>query len=282
VSRLERYLKCPFQFYVANVLQVDEETEDENTRSPLERGRFLHELFETFFHEWQGRGRGRITAADMTEARALFAEICEPALASLSPAEAGLERARLFGSAVGSGIADRVFAMEAERGIDIRERLMEYELDGEFAFTGEDGASRRVRLRAKIDRVDVLGDGTFRVIDYKTKYVPDRRIALQLPIYSAGVRTRLAAERGVDLRPSEAMYLSFEGPQAVMPLEERGKSFDELVMAAEHRLVQALDDIAAGHYPPRPETRNLCGMCAFVAVCRTPGGLPAGPEAADE
>lgn len=282
VSRLERYLKCPFQFYVANVLQVDEEPEDETTRSPLERGRFLHELFETFFHEWQGRGRGRITAADMTAARALFAEICEPALASLSPAEAGLERARLFGSAVGSGIADRVFAMEAERGIDIRERLMEYELDGEFAFTGEDGASRRVRLRAKIDRVDVLGDGTFRVIDYKTKYVPDRRIALQLPIYSAGVRTRLAAERGVELRASEAMYLSFEGPQAVMPLEERGKSFDELVMAAEHRLVQTLDDIAAGHYPPRPETRNLCGMCAFVAVCRTPGGLPAGPEAADE
>ena len=110
----------------------------------------------------------------------------------------------------------------------------------------------------------------------------NRRIALQLPIYSAGVRTRLAAERGVELRASEAMYLSFEGPQAVMPLEERGKSFDELVMAAEHRLVQTLDDIAAGHYPPRPETRNLCGMCAFVAVCRTPGGLPAGPEAADE
>lgn len=282
VSRLERYLKCPFQFYVTNVLQVDEEPEDENTRSPLVRGRFLHELFETFFHEWQARGRGRITAADMAEARALFVEICEPALASLSPAEAGLERARLYGSAVGSGIAERVFAMEAERGTAIRERLMEFELDGEFAFTGEDGASRTVRLRAKIDRVDVLADGTFRVIDYKTKYVPDRRIALQLPIYSAGVRARLSVDRGADLKPSEAMYLSFEGPDAVVSLAERGKSFDELVTAAEHRLVQALDDIAAGHYPPRPETRNLCGMCAFVAVCRTPGGLPAEPGADDE
>lgn len=282
VSRLERYLKCPFQFYVANVLQVGEEPEDEVMRSPLERGRFLHELFETFFHEWQARGRGRITAATMTEARELFADICEPALATLSPAEAGLERARLYGSAVGSGIADRVFAMEAERGVEIRERLMEYELDGEFAFTGEDGASRRVRLRAKIDRVDVLADGTFRLIDYKTKYVPDRRVALQLPIYSAGVRARLAAERGTDITASEAMYLSFEGPQAVVPLEERGKSFAELVTTAEHRLVQALDDIAAGHYPPRPETRNLCSMCAFVSVCRQPGGLPDEPGAADE
>jgi ATP-dependent helicase/DNAse subunit B len=209
----------------------------------------------------------------MADARALFAEIAEPALRSLSPAEAALERARLFGSAVGSGIADRVFAMEAERGAETRERLMEYELDGEFRFAGEDGSTRAVRLRAKIDRVDVLGDGTFRLIDYKTKYVPDRRTALQLPIYSACVRTSLSAQHARDLPPSEAMYLSFEGPQAVVALEERGKGFDDLTASAGHRLVAALDDIARGHYPARPETKNLCTMCGYVAVCRTPGGV---------
>lgn len=278
VSRLERYMKCPFQFYVSNVLQVAEQPEDEISRSPLERGRFLHELFETFFHEWQERKRGRITGENIDEARALFEEIAGPALRSLPPAEAGLERARLFGSAVGSGIVDRVFAMEAERGAGIRQRLMEYELDGEFAFAGEDGATRAVRLRAKIDRVDLLDDGTFRLIDYKTKYVPDRRQALQLPIYSACVQTSLSKTHGRDVRASEAMYLSFEGPQAVVPLEERGKSFGELTASAGHRLVAALDDIAAGRYPPRPETRNLCTMCAFVAVCRHPGGLDEGAE----
>ena len=272
VSRLERYMKCPFQFYVSNVLQVEEEPEDETSRSPLERGRFLHELFETFFHEWQERGRGRIRPADMADARALFAELAEPALRSLPPSEAGLERAKLFGSAVGSGIVDRVFTMEAERPAEIRERLMEYELDGTFTFAGEDGSSRDVRLRAKIDRVDILVDGTFRLIDYKTKYVPDRRLALQLPIYSACVRASLAQERASDLPPSEAMYLSFEGPQAVVPLEERGKGLDELTTEAAHRLVAALDNIAAGLFPARPETKNLCAMCAFTAVCRNVGG----------
>ena len=93
-------------------------------RTPLERGRFLHELFETFFHEWQARGRGRITSREMADARALFEEVAEPALRSLLPAEAALERARLFGSAVGSGIADRVFAMEAERGYGPRVRAV--------------------------------------------------------------------------------------------------------------------------------------------------------------
>jgi ATP-dependent helicase/DNAse subunit B len=275
VSRLERYMKCPFQFYVGNVLQVEEEPEDELSRSPLERGRFLHELFETFFHEWQARGRGRIKPSDMADARALFEEIAGPALRSLPPSEAGLEHARLFGSAVGSGIVDRVFAMEAERGVDIRERLMEYELDGVFTFAGEDGGTREVRLRAKIDRVDLLADSTFRLIDYKTKYVPDRRLALQLPVYSACVRTSLAKTHGREIPASEAMYLSFEGPQPIVPLEERGKSFEELTAAASHRLVAALDNIAAGHYPARPETKNLCTMCAFVAVCRTPGGAAA-------
>jgi hypothetical protein len=33
-----------------------------------------------------------------------------------------------------------------------------------------------------------------------------------------------------------------------------------------------LHDIAAGHFPARPETKSLCTMCAFVTICRTPGG----------
>jgi ATP-dependent helicase/DNAse subunit B len=209
----------------------------------------------------------------MADARVLFEEVAEPALRSLSTAEAALERARLFGSAVGSGIADRVFAMEAERGVEIRERLMEYELDGEFTFAGDDGTTRAVRLRAKIDRVDMLGDGTFRLIDYKTKYVPDRRTALQLPIYSRCVSQTLSEQHGRAILASEAMYLSFEGPQAVLPLEERGKRFEDLTTSASHRLVAALNGIARGHYPPAPETKNLCTMCRYTAVCRTVGGL---------
>ncbi len=273
VSRLERYLKCPFQFYVSNVLQIEEEPEDQDTRSPLDRGRFLHELFETFFHDWQARGNGRITPDTIEEAQALFAEVCGPALASLPASEAALERARLFGSALSPGIASRVFSMEAERGVDIRERLMEYELDGEFTFAGADGTARTVPLRAKIDRVDLLEDGTFRLIDYKTKYVPDLKTALQLPIYSACVRTRLSREHGRDMPASEAMYLSFEGRRGVVALERKGKPFGELVTEAEHRLVGSLNDIAAGSFPPRPETKSLCTICAFVTVCRTPGGL---------
>jgi RecB family exonuclease len=272
LSRLERYQRCPFQFFSTDVLALEEEPEDEDTRSPLERGRFLHELFERFFREWERQGHGRITAQTLDDARQVLAAVAEPALAALTPAEAALERARLFGSAAGPGIADRVFVLEAERGAPIARRLLEYRIEGAFTFAAKDGQPRSVPLRGIADRVDLLEDGSFRLIDYKTRKAPDVRQALQLPIYSACVRLQLGAELGRDVPPGEALYVSFEGDERLTPLRARDQSFDELVQEAGHRLVEALDAIAAGHFPPRPSERGLCGSCAYVAVCREPGG----------
>ncbi len=56
-------------------------------------------------------------------------------------------------------------------------------------------------------------------------------------------------------------------------LAQEDGSFDAVIAAAEHRLSQALDDIAAGRFPQRPAPKSICNMCAFVTVCREPGGL---------
>jgi RecB family exonuclease len=268
VSRLERYLDCPFRFFSSEVLRLEEQPEDEDTRTPLERGRFLHELFEEFFRTWQQRGHRRITPALLPEARTLFESICETVLGALSPAEAALERVRLLGSAVSPGIAHRVFAMEAERTVEIDERLLEFPLQGEFTFRARDGRSRVVALSAKADRIDLLRDGTLRVIDYKSKKTPELKIALQLPIYSLCAQGLLRRSRGGEWRLAEAAYLSFEGERAVVPLRTRGRTIDELIDDAQERLLTALDDIAAGHFPARPSRKSLCGPCPYATVCR--------------
>jgi RecB family exonuclease len=269
VSRLERYLDCPFRFFGSEVLRLEEEPDDEDTRTPLERGRFLHELWEQFFREWQARGRGRIEPDQLPEARELFEALCESALAKLSPAEAALERNRLLGSAVSPGIAHRVFAMEADRPTPILERLLEYPLQGDFTFASASGEPRRVRLSAKADRIDLLADGTLRIVDYKSKKIPDLKQALQLPIYSVCARESLRTQR-VD-RPwtvGEALYLSFEGDKAVVPLRAKGRNLDELLNDAEGRLVTAMDDIARGRFSASPAKRSLCAPCPYRAVCR--------------
>jgi RecB family exonuclease len=269
ISRLELYLNCPFKFFAAQVLKLEEQPEDAAIQTPLERGRFLHELWERFFVEWQHRGHGRIDPAHLHEARALFAELSEAALTELSPAEAALERQKLLGSAVDPGIAYRVFAMEASRPVAISERLLEFALEGDFSFRTSDGGTRQVRINAKTDRIDVLDDGGIRVIDYKSKVVPDPRAALQLPVYAHLAREVLQRTRARALTLSEALYLSFEGEKAVVALRPaRGQTLDDVVLEAERRATDALDAIAQGHFPPRPAKKSLCGPCSFRAVCR--------------
>lgn len=268
VSRLERYLDCPFKFYASEVLRLEETPEDDDSRTPLERGLFLHELFERVFAAWQGQGRGAITATTLDEAHRVFADIAEAALATLPPGDAAIERLRLFGTAGAPGIARRVLAMEVERGGAVVERLLEYTLDGAFTFRDPDGRTRELTLRGKVDRIDLLDDGTFHLIDYKTRAVPDPRRALQLPIYSLCVTRQLDGYRGRHWRLGGASYLSYEGPNAVVPLTRKPEELPGRLAEAQRQLFDVLDAIAAGHFPPQPAERSLCNTCAFATVCR--------------
>ncbi len=268
VSRLERYLDCPFKFYASQVLSLEEPPEDEDSRTPLERGLFLHELFEQMFREWKAAGHGAITADLLPEAHRLFDRLATAALATLPAGEAAIERLRLFGTAGAAGIARRVMAMEVERGGEVVDRLLEFPLEGAFTFTAADGRTRTLSLRGKVDRIDLLGDGTFHLIDYKTRAVPDTRRALQLPIYSVCVEQRLAGHRGRHWRLGAASYLSYEGTEALVPLTKKPADLAARVSEAQGQLMDVLDEIGAGHFPPRPAERSLCGYCAYASVCR--------------
>jgi RecB family exonuclease len=269
VSRLETFLNCPFKFFAAHVLRLEEEPEDQPIQTPLERGRFLHDLWERFFAAWQERGHGRIDPDRLSEARALFGEVCEEALAALSPVEAALERHRLLGSAIGAGIAHRVLGMEAGRRDRVEERLLEFPLEGQFEFRTRDGDVRVVPINAKTDRIDVLEGRRLRVIDYKSKSTPDPKVALQLPIYAHLAREVLQKRRGGYWSLEEAMYLSFEGDRAVVPLKPaKGDTLEAFVAEAQHRLIDALDRITAGHFPPQPAKKSMCGPCGYRGICR--------------
>src|SRR5207244_5640476 len=149
---------------------------------PKRQGRFLHEVFETFFKTWQASGERAITPGNLDRARELFTAVVDSALERLPVAEAGLERTRLLGSPAAAGLGEAVLRMEAERPTAVVERLLEQRLDGRFRIATANG-DRTIALKGKADRIDLLADGTFRLIDYKLGWPPDRGKALQLPIY---------------------------------------------------------------------------------------------------
>jgi len=267
ISAVETYLGCPFKFFAQHVLKLEEEPDDEEVMDPRAQGQFVHEVFEQFFRAWQDAGRGAITPADLDAARELFTAVVDRAAEKLPGAEAALERTRLLGSPAAAGLGDAVFRMEAERPIPVVERLLEHKLDGEFTIATEAG-TRTVRLRGKADRIDLLGDGTFRLIDYKLGWPPDRRRALQLPIYGVCAEQRLAGRHNRTWTLGEAAYLAFKGPRRVVPLFQTADASAEILAAAEQRLADALDAIGRGEFPPTPDDVHRCETCAFASVCR--------------
>jgi RecB family exonuclease len=267
VSALETYLDCPFKFFAQHVLALDEEPDDEEVMDPRRQGQFVHEVFERFFDAWQKAGHRAVTSRNLDVARQMFAEVVDRALERLPEAEAGLERTRLLGSSAAAGLGEAVFRMEAERPIAVVERLLEKRLEGEFTIATATGP-RVVSLRGKADRLDLLEDGTFRLIDYKLGWPPNRARALQLPIYSLCAEQRLASHRGRNWTLGEAAYLAFKGPRRVVPLFSSAADRAKVLADAQQRLADTLDAIASGEFPPKPDDVYRCETCSFAAVCR--------------
>jgi RecB family exonuclease len=266
VSSLERYLECPFKYFAAYVLRLPEERADESGMTPQQRGQFLHEVFETFFSEWQTTGRGTITTGNLNEAVALFEEIAESELATLSESDRALERTHLLGSAAAAGLAERAFAFEIEQGGDVVERLLEHELEGTFQFPTESG-TRSVRLHAKADRIDLMADGTIRIVDYKLGKAPKPGRALQLPVYGTCAQQSLEGHRGRSWKLSSAGYVAFREKNAFVALGA-SSSLDEAVSAGQRRMLAAIDAIERGEFPPNPDEPFLCTRCGYASVCR--------------
>jgi RecB family exonuclease len=266
VAAIDLYLDCPFKYFATHVLKLQEDPEDEETMSQKTRGRFIHEVFRTFFDRWQTQGEGAVTVDTLDRARALFREVAEAALASLGPAEANLERTRLLGSSVATGLGERVLRMEAERPIPIVERLLEFSLNGEFDVT--DGErQRRLRLAGTADRIDLLADGSLRLIDYKLGRGPHAGRAIQLPVYGLMATERLTGHAGRSWVAAEAGYLAF-GRQDFAPIGETRTDLAREMAEGQARLLSAIDGIERGSFPPQPAEPFFCGTCPYSSVCR--------------
>jgi RecB family exonuclease len=197
----------------------------------------------------------------------MFTSVVDRALERLPMAEAGLERTRLLGSPAAAGLGEAVLRMEAERPVAVVERLLEHKLTGDFTFATAAGP-RTIALRGKADRLDLLADGTFRLIDYKLGWPPQRGRALQLPIYSLCAEQRLAGHLGRSWQLSEAAYLAFKGPKRVVPLFATSADRTKVLAEAQQRLADTVDAIERGEFPPTPDDVWRCETCSFASVCR--------------
>lgn len=270
VSSVDRYVECPFKYFSERVLQLAEEREEASGMTPLERGTLLHSLFERFYRAWQDEGRGAITPETLPEALTRFAALTREWLERLPEADRTLEETRLLGSIVGMGVAERVFELEADSGAEVRERWLECDLTGPFSFPVLNGLDRRViEIRGKADRIDILADGSLRVVDYKLGKLPDVRSSVQIAVYAHAARQRLEAQDGRSHPITAAMYLAFGDDRRLEGA--LGSSTEPVAIAVEVRageFAAAIDRIESGEFPPRPKRPGDCQWCPYAGVCR--------------
>jgi RecB family exonuclease len=158
-----------------------------------------------------------------------------------------------------------VLAAEAVRPAPVSTRLLEFAFEGEFELAAGD-ARRTVRLRGKADRVDVLAGGRLRVIDYKIGRAPDDSI--QLPIYALCLEQHFARE-GRPLVAGEAFYVAFgDRRDPIHLVVGDGAKSRRVLDDAQRRVIEAVEGLERGEFPPRPASPRLCTTCPYAAVCR--------------
>jgi len=270
LTSLERYLDCPFKFFAADVLRAEEPPDDQSAPSPRARGRFIHDVLQKFFEAWDRTGAGPITAETLDRAKEVAVTVAEPLLQALGDADAALERARLFGTAISTGLIDIVLAQEVERAAEpVVERWLEHRFDGSFAL-GPDGAP--VGLNGVADRVDLLPGRRLRVIDYKSGREPDVKRALQVSVYALCAQESLRARDRQAWTVQEAAYVALGGAKRtlvpVVHADDDEAKAQQTLNDARARLHEVLDGIARGEFPARPHEERWCRYCAYASICR--------------
>jgi len=190
-SRLELLGRCPYRYFLRYVLEVNppEELDLDESRwlSPLDRGSLLHEVYARFMREMRRRGE----AVRAKKHRPLIGKIAEEVVTRYKedippPTESIFEQER-------KGILEALdvfLAAEEEWAGKCEPLLFEVTFgmgkrgrtkkgkgkgDAEAAEEGMDepasldiGGEGPLALAGRIDRIDRVGEGRYRVVDYKT------------------------------------------------------------------------------------------------------------------
>ena len=266
VGAIEQYLTCPFQYFAERVLGVVEERDDEEAPSPRTRGQLVHAVLADFFGEWHGAGQSAITPEHLASARTMLTAVAERWFRELPEEEREVERSFFFGSAAATGLVDRVLRREAEEPIDVLERLVEYPFEGDFVLDSPIGP-RPVRLRGVADRIDLLGQQRFRLIDYKLTRARRFSQAVQLPVYARCAEQQLARERGGEWHVADAAYIALGQARSYVPLGAKSR-LPQAMRDGQHRFMAVVDGVERGEFPPKPDDPRVCGACPFPTVCR--------------
>jgi ATP-dependent helicase/nuclease subunit B len=271
-SRLETYARCPFEYFLKYVLGVTEleAPTEEFELPPMERGALLHDLLrEVYIECLSARPFGEQSEEDVASALVRAGEVLDRlgrVHAENHPATWQAEREKT--------LEQLAALLGHERAEHAGARPARFEQSFGFGSPGHSltlDSGEVLTFRGRIDRVDLLPDGTIQAVDYKSgkadAYKPDSLAGgtqLQLPIYLLAACQAMGAEAG------RALYLSVAEAKDVPEFtsEQLAERMGDFRLA----LGLIVDGIASGNFFPLPaddrKSRDYCSKyCPASAAC---------------
>ena len=296
-TSLETYATCPFSYFLNRVIGLEALPEVEPNLSPSDRGTAIHHVLSTFYRQWRDDGNTKVSLSTLADATEMILRIANAELDKYSfqsPLWDATKILMLGDERNGPGYFERFLQSET---LEADSPLIPSRFEFSFGMgtdASDDPASspeavelvspdgtKRLRIRGRIDRIDLTPDGQSLIYDYKSgRDHPKAKdieagTALQLPLYllafgqitgSHGIgggyyKIRREVERNIVLADSSArdLMISRLRPSA---------DFSGTLRHSRECAFAYIDGIRNGRFPLPPEEKCLNEYCDFKRICR--------------
>ncbi|MCB1689728.1 MAG: PD-(D/E)XK nuclease family protein, partial [Halioglobus sp.] len=285
---LEDQSQCPFRAFARHRLQVEPLPAFSVALSPADRGSLLHHALHNLWGDL--RDYATLQALDAAREEHSVKRAVQAAIAGIPN-----YRQRKYGSAFWrleearlSAVLREWLQLERQRGdfvVEAREQDMTLELS-------------QLQIRLRVDRVDVLPDGSRVIIDYKTgrssvqDWMGERPARPQLLLYSIAAPETVASLTFATVRPRECRFSGLgtiaaaPGIATTLPGASKSaldaKAWSELNEHWKTTLEKLAGGYVQGEAHVDPLTPSSCTWCGLQPLCRIESGAGETEQAIEE
>lgn len=280
---LESYSKCPFAFFMKNILDLEEDVEEDDY-SALDIGSIYHEVLRYYYTKYKDHIEMDIREKKPFDIGATLDYLKNDIEEQAGARELDLKKksSRLVLDTIYMNLK-RYIEHDILRLKEKKDKMMPLEFEVEFGISSSfslDIDGKIIEIMGRIDRIDkVLDEEKYIVIDYKSGSsgiygLEDIRegLSLQMPIYILSQRQKnivlgiygqiKAAKSQVKIGVVDQVDTIRKSNSAAITSEER----EELLALAKENIKEIVDGIERADFSVNP--KECSSYCPYKGICR--------------
>jgi ATP-dependent helicase/DNAse subunit B len=283
VTELDAYINCPYDYYITRVLGIEPLEEVTEDISAMDRGSKVHSILRNFYLSWNRP----VTRETRDQALALLRKLADSAFDKEADTFRNRREKELFIGVMAERFldAEEDFWKQGMKPAYLEQKIERYPI---VLSNGEE-----VELSARIDRIDVDGNGNFIVVDYKTGSYPSPKMdreqdIFQLPVYAVMAQRALQDNDPRLKKPIGLAYYDLAGKtggeardMVLFDKETRSdhpaakprassksaEEFEAILKQSMDKARKAVESILARDFSAKPRDENKCRYCPNEMMC---------------